>query len=89
MMITAGIDIGSISTKAAVMTEGKRLGTRLIFTGYNQELAGWTVFEESPGEMGLQRSAVAKILSTGDGWNSVKFVDRTMSEIICHGDGGL
>jgi len=40
MMLTAGIDIGSISTKAAVLADGKLLGSRVIFTGYNSEAAG-------------------------------------------------
>ncbi len=86
-MITAGIDIGSISTKAAVLDDGKILGTRVIFTGYNSELAGCKVFEDLLKELGLEKSAVWKTVSTGYGRNSVTFVDKAMTEIICHGTG--
>jgi predicted CoA-substrate-specific enzyme activase len=86
-MITAGIDIGSISTKAAVLSDGKLLGTRLIFTGYNAEAAGRTVFEELLKDLGLERQAVRRLISTGYGRNSVKFVDKAVTEITCHGAG--
>ncbi|HUH65081.1 MAG TPA: acyl-CoA dehydratase activase [Syntrophales bacterium] len=86
-MITAGIDIGSITTKAAVLSDGKISGTRVIFTGYNAETAGITVFEELMGELHLERSAVGRVVSTGYGRNSVKFVDKAITEIVCHGAG--
>jgi predicted CoA-substrate-specific enzyme activase len=86
-MITAGIDIGSISTKAAVLSEGKLLGTRVIFTGYNAEVAGRNVFEDLLRELVLERSAIRKVISTGYGRNSVRFVDKAVTEITCHGAG--
>jgi activator of 2-hydroxyglutaryl-CoA dehydratase len=86
-MITAGIDIGSITTKAAVMTDGKILGTRVIFTGYNAGAAGRKVFEELLDELHVDKSAIRKIVSTGYGRNSVTFVSKAMTEIICHGAG--
>ncbi len=86
-MLTVGIDIGSISTKAAVLADGKLLGSRVIFTGYNSEAAGKRVFEELLGELGLEAPAVRRIVSTGYGRNSVKFVDKAVTEIICHGTG--
>ncbi len=86
-MITAGIDIGSITTKAAFLADGKLLGTRVIFTGYNSEAAGRKVFEELLDELRLDPSAVRKIISTGYGRNSVTFVNKAMTEIICHGAG--
>lgn len=86
-MITAGIDIGSITSKAAVLADGKLLGTRVIFTGYNSEVAGRRVFEELLEELRLDPSALRKIISTGYGRNSVTFVNKSMTEIICHGAG--
>jgi (R)-2-hydroxyacyl-CoA dehydratese activating ATPase len=86
-MITAGIDIGSITTKAAVMAGGKILGTKVIFTGYNAEQAGTKVYEELLKELGIEKSDVRRVVSTGYGRNSVKFMDKAMTEIICHGAG--
>jgi len=45
-MITAGIDIGSITAKAAVLKDGEIIGTRVIFTGYNSSQAGKNVIDE-------------------------------------------
>jgi predicted CoA-substrate-specific enzyme activase len=86
-MITAGIDIGSITTKAAIMAEGKIRGTRVIFTGYNAEQAGTKVYEELLTELGIEKSDIRSVVSTGYGRNSVKFMDKAMTEIICHGAG--
>ena len=33
MSLTAGIDIGSITAKAAILRDGAFLGTKVIFTG--------------------------------------------------------
>jgi predicted CoA-substrate-specific enzyme activase len=87
MMLTAGIDIGSISTKAAVLADGRLLGSRVIFTGYNSEAAGKRAFEKLLDELGLEASAIRRIVSTGYGRSSVKFVDKAVTEIICHGTG--
>jgi len=86
-MITAGIDVGSITTKAAILADRKVFGTRVIFTGYNAETAGRKVYEELLEEIGLEKSAVSRVVSTGYGRRSVKFVDKAMTEIICHGTG--
>ena len=86
-MITAGIDIGSITAKAAVLDGGTILGTRVIFTGYNAALAGQGVFEELLKELGVERAAVRRVVSTGYGRNSVSFADKAMTEIICHAAG--
>ncbi len=86
-MITAGVDIGSITTKAAVLGGGKLLGTRLGFTGYNSELAGRSILEELLKELGLELSRIDRIVSTGYGRNSVKFAHKSLTEIICHGAG--
>ncbi len=86
-MITAGIDIGSITAKAAVVEDGKILGTNVIFTGYNAEAAGVKVYQDLLAESGLDESSVGKIVSTGYGRNSVKFADRTFTEIMAHAAG--
>ena len=44
-MIYAGIDIGSITAKAALIKDNRILGTHVILTGYNPINAGTTVFE--------------------------------------------
>ena len=86
-MRTAGIDIGSITAKAAIVENSKILGTKVIFTGYNAELAGLKVYEEILSESGLDKASIERIVSTGYGRNSVKFADKSFTEIMCHAAG--
>ena len=86
-MRTAGIDIGSITAKAAIVEDGRILGTKIIFTGYNAEAAGVKVYQDLLSESGLDTSSIVKIVSTGYGRNSVKFADKTFTEIMAHAAG--
>ncbi|MEW6264315.1 MAG: acyl-CoA dehydratase activase [Thermodesulfobacteriota bacterium] len=86
-MITAGIDIGSITAKAAVLADGRLLGTKVGLTGYNAEAAGLKVYEELLVELNLSAADVARIVSTGYGRTSFKFADKTITEITCHAAG--
>ena len=86
-MRTAGIDIGSITAKAAIFDTGKILATKVIFTGYNAELAGIKVYEEVLVQAGIDKNSIEKIVSTGYGRNSVNFSNRSYTEIMCHATG--
>ena len=86
-MITVGIDVGSITTKAAVVKDGKLISDKIIPTGYNAQGAGVKIYETIIAELGLTASAVDKIISTGYGRNSVKFAHKAITEITCHAVG--
>jgi predicted CoA-substrate-specific enzyme activase len=86
-MITVGIDVGSITAKAAVIRDGEVFSDKLILTGYNARSAGEKVFEAIIKESGIDRSAVNRIISTGYGRNSVKIADKAITEITCHAMG--
>lgn len=88
-MITAGIDIGSISSKAAILSDGKILGTRVNFTGDNSERAEKNVYDEFLTDLGIEPSSVDAIVSTGYGRNSVTFATESITEIGCHGAGAF
>jgi (R)-2-hydroxyacyl-CoA dehydratese activating ATPase len=86
-MITAGIDIGSITAKAAVLNDGHILGTKVMFTGYNAKQAGKMVMDDLLKEIQLTGDAVHAVVSTGYGRNSVDFANKSITEITCHGVG--
>ena len=88
-MNTAGIDIGSISTKAAIMKDGLLLGTKVISTGYNAERAGGKVFDAILGELSMTHKSIDRIVTTGYGRKSMTIADRTVTEITCHAAGAL
>jgi predicted CoA-substrate-specific enzyme activase len=87
MSITAGIDIGSITAKAAILKDSELLGTSVIFTGYNAEAAGRRVFDELLAELGLLPARISRIIATGYGRKSVAIADKAVTEIMCHAAG--
>ena len=86
-MLTIGIDVGSISAKAAVIKDGELLGGKVILTGYNAKNAGRNVFDKLLAELDLTPEAVDRIVATGYGRNSVDFADKAITEITCHAAG--
>ncbi|NOX35036.1 MAG: 2-hydroxyglutaryl-CoA dehydratase [Deltaproteobacteria bacterium] len=88
-MIYAGIDIGSITAKAAFIKGNKLLGTRVIPSGYNPLNAGIKVFKGLLKKTKVLKSDITAIVSTGYGRASVDFADKAMTEIICHGAGAF
>jgi (R)-2-hydroxyacyl-CoA dehydratese activating ATPase len=87
MSLTAGIDIGSITAKAAVLREDQLLGAKVIFTGYHAEGAGRRVFDELLAELAIAPAAIERIVATGYGRKSVLMADRVVTEIMCHAAG--
>ncbi len=86
-MIFAGIDIGSITAKSALIKDNKLLGTRVIPTGYNPVISGQKVFSDLLAHSKISHGDVTAIVATGYGRNSVEFANQAMTEIICHGVG--
>jgi predicted CoA-substrate-specific enzyme activase len=86
-MLTAGIDIGSITTKVAVLDGRNILGTDLGFTGYNPDKSWREVYTRTLERLGLQESAISRIVSTGYGRQKVGIATKKITEIVCHAEG--
>ena len=86
-MLTVGIDVGSITAKAAVVEDGEVISDKLMLTGYNTRQAWENVFENIITEAGIKPSAIDKIVSTGYGRKSVRVADMAVTEITCHAAG--
>lgn len=86
-MITCGIDVGSITTKAALAKDGQVIADTVVFTGYNARLAGEKVFNEILKQSGLTRTSIDSLIATGYGRNSLDFADKAITEITCHAAG--
>ena len=93
MIVTAGIDIGSTTTKAVVLRDNVLVGYARCETGVDCTSAAMQVLTRSLATTGLPLSTVAFILATGYGRNvvSVKSLGNvsfdTMTEINCHAVG--
>lgn len=86
-MITVGIDVGSISAKAALVEDDRLIGSTVMLTGYNARNAGERVFIDLLAQLNVTRDAVNRIVATGYGRNSVDLADKTVTEITCHAAG--
>jgi len=80
-MIYAGIDIGSITAKAALIRENQLLGTHVILAGYNPLNAGIKVFETLLEKMKVSKSDVKAIVSTAYARATVNFDAKPIPEI--------
>jgi len=86
-LITIGIDVGSITTKAAVVVDGALKLSKICPTGYDAQKAASTLFEQILESLKLDRDDIQGIVSTGYGRNSVSFADKAITEITCHAAG--
>ena len=86
-MITVGIDVGSITTKGAIMDGDRLLGFSIRNTGYYSGQAGKALYDELLAENRVPLSDVHSVVATGYGRKNVKFADRSITEITCHGSG--
>jgi predicted CoA-substrate-specific enzyme activase len=86
-MKVVGIDVGSISSKAALIEDGVLRGTLVLPTGYNAGQAGQAVYEALLTRLGLTPDAVDNVVATGYGRSSVGVARRVVTEITCHAAG--
>ena len=87
-MITAGIDVGSLSTKSALMDESfKVVAFDVGLTGGDNRTAAKATFDRVLTKVGLSASDVGFIVTTGYGRENVPFSDKHVSEITCHAAG--
>jgi len=86
-MITVGIDVGSITTKAAVVMDGQLKATEVQPSGYDSQQAADSVFEKVLDRLQLKQGDIQMVVATGYGRNSVSFADKAVTEITCHARG--
>ncbi|TEB07531.1 R-phenyllactate dehydratase activator [Pelotomaculum schinkii] len=87
-MITVGIDVGSITTKA-VLLNGTTWQSLLLPTGCSPRDAGKSVFEQILDRASLSPADVDCVVGTGYGRISLPFIDKAITEITCHARGAL
>ena len=85
--ITAGIDVGTTSSQAAVMCDGELFAYASIRTGADFRLAAKNVLEKALGSSGMTAGHIHAIAATGFGRKNVETASITPDEIQCHGKG--
>jgi (R)-2-hydroxyacyl-CoA dehydratese activating ATPase len=88
MSVTAGIDIGSTYTKAAVLgADGTLLGTGMAPTGFRLEGAAREALEEACAAAGVGREDIVYLASTGYGRAQLAARDLQVTDLTAHAWG--
>ena len=86
-IITAGVDVGSVGSKAAVMLDGELYAYSAMRTGGVSEATAVKVMNWALEETGLKLDNLHYAVGTGYGRVNVPFAKRTITEIACHARG--
>ena len=88
-VITAGVDIGAVSSKAAIMCDGALAAFSIIRTEADSAAGAQKAFEKALKAAGLEAGQVQKTVSTGYGRANASFAGKTRTEIPCHVRGAF
>jgi len=86
-MITAGVDIGSVGSKAAVMVDGELYSYAVMRTGGVSEDTAIKVTTWALDGTGIDTGKLNYVVGTGYGRVNVPFAKKTITEIACHARG--
>ncbi len=89
MSYYVGVDIGSATTKVAVVNDEKIMGHKVVLTGVHCEETAREALEFLLGQLNLEFDEVKSVTSTGYGRRLVKFADSNISEISANVKGAL
>ena len=86
--VTAGIDIGSTTSKAIILVDGKIASFFIGPSTVNPRKTARMVYQEALSSAGIDEGQVSHIIGTGYGRAKVDFAHENVSEISCHAKGG-
>ncbi|MGB5932987.1 MAG: benzoyl-CoA reductase, bzd-type, subunit Q [Anaerolineae bacterium] len=86
-IISGGVDVGSVSSQAVIMTDGQLFAYSSMRTGSDspdsaRKAMGWALEET-----GLTLEDIQYVVGTGYGRVNVPFSNRAITEIACHARG--
>ena len=85
--ISAGVDVGTTGTQAAVFCDGELFAFSNIHTGADFGLAANNALSTALGESGMTPGDISAIAATGFGGGNVGGATKWPDEIECHGKG--
>jgi len=86
-LLFAGLDVGSLSTKAVLLDAAGIASHSTMRTGANPRIAGEKALEDALTAIGCNRNHVAYLVGTGYGRVNLPFANRTVTELTCHAKG--
>ena len=86
-MYTLGIDIGSASSKAVILEDGKEIAASAVIQFGTGTSGPGRVLEEVFEKANLKKEDISCTIGTGYGRFSIEGADKQVSEITCHAKG--
>ncbi len=86
--VTVGVDVGSVSSQAVIMADGRMLAYASMRTGSISPDSARRVLDRAMETGGhLPEDRIGSVVGTGYGRVNVPMADRTVTEIACHARG--
>ncbi|MBN1365639.1 MAG: 2-hydroxyglutaryl-CoA dehydratase [Syntrophaceae bacterium] len=86
-MFAAGCDVGSLTSKAVIMKDGKIIESAIIKSKARPWESADEVMNIVLSRTGLTMKDIKRCVGTGYGRDRISFIDEAVSEIACHGRG--
>lgn len=86
-VITAGVDVGSVGSKAAIMIDGEVYAWAVTRTGSNSPDSAKKVMDMVLQDTDLRQSDIRYTVGTGYGRVNVPMANKAITEIACHARG--
>jgi len=86
-IITAGVDVGSVGSKAAVLVNGEIYSWGITRTGSNSPESAIKALDWALKDTGLNQSNIKYVVGTGYGRVNVPMANKALTEIACHAKG--
>jgi bzd-type benzoyl-CoA reductase Q subunit len=86
-IISAGVDVGSVSTQAVIMVDGEIYCYSSMRTGSNSPDSANNAMDWALDGTGLSLDKIQYVVGTGYGRVNVPFAKRAITEIACHARG--
>ncbi len=86
-VITAGVDVGSVGSKAAIMIDGEMYAWAVTRTGSNSPDSAKKVMDMVLMDTDLKQNDIQYTVGTGYGRVNVPMANKAITEIACHAKG--
>jgi (R)-2-hydroxyacyl-CoA dehydratese activating ATPase len=86
-MIAAGCDVGSLTSKAVLMKDGRMISSVIIKSKPRPQDSAEEVMNIACKNANIERSDIGYCVGTGYGRDRIGFVNEVLTEIACHGRG--
>ena len=86
-IVTAGIDVGSVSSQAVVCVDGELYGYNSMRTGSNSPDSATNALKAVLEKSGMALEDITYVIGTGYGRVNVPFAHKAITEIACHARG--